>query len=407
MYILYLSYDGILDNLGRSQIVPYLNGLASNGWEITVISFEKKTANRDINKSGLKNSINWYPLRYHKTPPVLGTLIDVITLRIIAKRICNEKRISIVHCRSYIPSIVGLYLKKKYRIKFIFDMRGFWADERVEGGIWNLKNPFYRIIYKYFKHKENEFITYADHIVSLTSNAKKFISPHKNEAKISVIPTCVDSQLFDPERINFDQQNQLKKELGLVKNDFVLLYLGSLGTWYMICEMFRCFFYLKRAIPSAKFLILTNENKLNLKKIWQDTYRQSFKSNNFPSFEDNTIISKADRKQVPLFISICDISVFFIKSTFSKRASSATKMGEILAMGKPIITNKGWGDVNKMVNDGNGILMDEFSEKDFTAAIEEVSQRNFDSEKIREQALSYLDLNRGIKAYNAIYKELR
>ena len=38
--IIYLSYDGLLEPLGYSQILSYLNILSSN-YEIWIISFEK------------------------------------------------------------------------------------------------------------------------------------------------------------------------------------------------------------------------------------------------------------------------------------------------------------------------------------------------------------------------------
>jgi hypothetical protein len=43
-YILYLTYDGLNDPLGQSQILPYLEGLAEKGYGITVISFEKSAS---------------------------------------------------------------------------------------------------------------------------------------------------------------------------------------------------------------------------------------------------------------------------------------------------------------------------------------------------------------------------
>ena len=39
--IFYLSYDGLLDPLGLSQIVPYLH-LINDHYNLEVISFEKK-----------------------------------------------------------------------------------------------------------------------------------------------------------------------------------------------------------------------------------------------------------------------------------------------------------------------------------------------------------------------------
>ena len=38
---LYLSYDGALDPLGRSQVVPYLEGLSGRGWRFDLVTFEK------------------------------------------------------------------------------------------------------------------------------------------------------------------------------------------------------------------------------------------------------------------------------------------------------------------------------------------------------------------------------
>ena len=42
MRVVYVSYDGALDPLGASQVVPYLLGLAARGVAITLISFEKR-----------------------------------------------------------------------------------------------------------------------------------------------------------------------------------------------------------------------------------------------------------------------------------------------------------------------------------------------------------------------------
>ena len=73
-----------------------------------------------------------------------------------------------VHCRSYIPARVGLALKRRFGVRFLFDMRGFWPDEKVEGNNWNLANPLYAAVYRYFKRLESRLLRGADHIVSLT-----------------------------------------------------------------------------------------------------------------------------------------------------------------------------------------------------------------------------------------------
>ena len=40
--VLYISYDGMTDPLGQSQVIPYLTGLAKRGHRITVLSCEKR-----------------------------------------------------------------------------------------------------------------------------------------------------------------------------------------------------------------------------------------------------------------------------------------------------------------------------------------------------------------------------
>ena len=63
-------------------------------------------------------------------------------------------------------------------------MRGFWADERVDGKIWKKEKFPFNKIYNYFKKKELQFFSEADHTVSLTFNGKNEIHSWKSISKI-------------------------------------------------------------------------------------------------------------------------------------------------------------------------------------------------------------------------------
>jgi hypothetical protein len=89
-----------------------------------------------------------------------------------AVELYKRKQFDAVHCRSYVAAEIGLLLKRRYGVKMIFDMRGFWADEKVDNGQWNLRNPFYKKLYRFYKKKENAFLLGADAIISLTEKAK-------------------------------------------------------------------------------------------------------------------------------------------------------------------------------------------------------------------------------------------
>ena len=86
-HIIYLTYDGITDPLGQSQILPYLCGLVhKEKFKITLVSFEK-TENYKENKTLIleitkKNNIKWIPLKYSKRPPILSTIWDLSLIHI-------------------------------------------------------------------------------------------------------------------------------------------------------------------------------------------------------------------------------------------------------------------------------------------------------------------------------------
>ena len=64
---------------------------------------------------------------------------------------------------------------------------------------------------------------------------------------------------------------------------------------------------------------------------------------------------------MPSYIGVSDFSIFFILPVFSKKASSPTKMGEIMNLGIPIICNSGVGDVDNIMK----ACMPELLVKDF------------------------------------------
>jgi glycosyltransferase involved in cell wall biosynthesis len=390
--ILYLSYDGLTDPLGQSQILPYLCGL-SVSYSITIVSFEKKERFQEKRQSldalCSRHKIVWVPMIYHKDPPVLSTLYDVFKLWQISRSLHNKKSFDIVHCRSYITSLVGLWMKRRYNIKFVFDMRGFWADERVDGGLWKLSNPVYKSVYNFFKRKEKQFIEEADVVISLTENAKQEILSWNLNKKIKVIPCCVDLTLFNAANITPAQQNALRSELGIAEHAFVVLYLGSLGTWYMTDEMLTFFSALKKNKPCARFLILTPD------KPEIGNYR----------YKDDTIVRKVSRELVPLYISISQASLIFIKPVFSKKASSATKMAEVLAMGVPIVVNSGWGDVEYLLENGTcGVLLKNFEAGEMNRGVEELIALTSISKKASPKMdMENFSLTSGVDAYRAVY----
>lgn len=402
---LFLSYDGMTDSLGQSQVLPYLVGLSKQNFHITIISFEKEEA-FEKNKATIQqivdtNQITWLPLKYTKKPPVFSTIYDVYRLKNLVKKQIKANNIQIIHCRSYITALIGLWAKKQFGTKFIFDMRGFWADERVDGKIWNIEHPLYRKIYQFFKKKEIEFLQNADYTISLTHNAKNEILSWenftKNKPRIEVIPCCVDTNLFSKEKVDIQQVENWKQKLQIQDSDFVLTYLGSVGTWYMLDEMMAFFAQLKSKITNAKFLFINKDEHQHILEVAKKY-----------NVEDSVILQGGNRTEVPALLSLSAISIFFILPSYSKKASSPTKQGELMALQIPIVCNAGVGDTDFVVERyHSGFIVRDFK---YDAIIEQIHQEHwhqiFDLDKIRNGAIDYFSLANGIEKYANVYTKV-
>lgn len=391
------------DSLGQSQVLPYLLGLSQKGYKISLISCEKSDK-FNLHKATIaqickESSIDWHPLNYTKKPPLLSTIWDLQKINKKAKALHRKQQFEIVHCRSYIAAMAGLKLKKKYGVNMLFDMRGFWADERIDGNIWSLSNPIFKIVYNFFKKKEKQFFIQSDHVISLTENGKQEILswnlPSVTTEKITVIPCCVDLELFNPSKNTELQQSEIKSVLGINETDFILGYVGSIGTWYMLSEMLDYFKILKKNNSTAKFLFVSGENSDTiLSKVTEKGINPS-----------DIIIKSCLHKEVPLYISLFDESIFFIRPTYSKKASSPTKQGEIMAMGIPLICNAGVGDTDAIVYKyESGIVLKELNETSYKNAINEGIL--FNQEKTKEGASEFFSLKNGVEKYASVYKRI-
>lgn len=399
--VLFISYDGMTDPLGQSQVLPYLAGLAALGYKITLLSCEKteRWHNKDVIQAiCTKHHINWQPVMYTRKPPIVSTIKDVKKLKKTAAALHKEISFNIVHCRSYISSLVGQWMKQKYHVPFIFDMRGFWADERVDGGLWNLNNPLYKRVYHYFKKKEKQFLTEANAIISLTHAAKDEIENWDiPTGPISVIPCCVDMQLFDPEHLKQEQLEALRRKADIPPNKLVIGYVGSLGTWYLLTEMLSFFKFWLQQHPDTIFFFVSNEPK---ELIHEAARKQHI------DIQKIRIIS-GSRTEMPYYISLMDFGLFFIKKAFSKKASSPVKQGELMAMGVPVICNAGVGDSDFIIDKyRSGELVFSFDETGYADAINRLRSEMNHPAEIRKGCIDYFDLQQGIEQYAAVYQSL-
>lgn len=401
------------DPLGQSQVLPYLKVNSKENYEFSLISFEKNEK-FDMNKKLIQqickeSNIDWYPKSYTKKPPILSTIWDIIRMYLQAKKINSKKKIDLIHCRSYQAADIGMIMYKKFDVPWVFDMRGFWADERIDGNIWKKSNFLFRNIYNYYKRKELNFLTSASQIISLTNNAKKEIESWQEKPQINkkfkskileieVIPCCVDTNLFNHQNTNKNKIYTLKKELKIKDENFVLGYVGSIGTWYMLPEMLDFFKVLKVRLPNAIFLFITNEPAAKIKAI-----ASSKNINN-----SDIIVTSCLHAEVPTYITLFTVSIYFILPAYSKKASSPTKQGELMAMGIPIICNANVGDADKIISETNsGWVVNKFEQKEYESIIQKIIKHPLpDKNTIIENGLKEFNLQTGAEKFRKTYEKI-
>ncbi|KAF5055861.1 Glycosyltransferase Family 4 [anaerobic digester metagenome] len=399
MKVIYISYDGMCDPVGASQVLPYIAELSKKEIEFFLISFEKpekfESGEAAVRAQIGGLSVRWFPLRYTKNPPVISTMLDLRKMKKLCRRICGENNIDFIHARSYISALAAMNMWRRKKIPYIFDMRGFWADERIDGGIWSLKNPVFRTVYGFFKKKEKQLLRDASAVVSLTHTAKNFMIDKWNvpEKKIHVIPCAADYAHFAERDKSVVDEFRLKNHVPVVPVK-TLMYIGSTGTWYMLQEMFDFYAAFRNQFPRSQFVLCINETNSIVEAMKQK----------FPY--EITVLQRIPRSEMPLVLSLADYSIMFIKPAFSKMASSPIKLGESLAMGVPVICNAGVGDLGTIEQEGFGVVVNKASIEEYRQACVRLAAFDFSADDIRARSEFAYDLQRNVDKYLLVYGEI-
>src|SRR5215203_4981134 len=361
--VLFISYNGMLDPLGQSQVLPYLRELAKRGAQFTLLSFERPKAFtaegvahcEELREQLKTEGIEWHWLRYHQRPSIPATIYDVIAGYRKAGVLVRRNRIEMVHARGHIPATIALGLKRRFGTRMIFDLRGLMAEEYVDAEHWREGGLPYRIT----KAAERRILAATDGIVTLTERIWPIIREWEGlrgrAVHHEVIPCCVDLSLF---KFSDEERTRRRKELGL-SDRLVMVYSGSLDGWYLTEKMADFFAAFLKQNREAHLLWLTTGS--------HDRVRELMRDRNVGT--DNFSVLSIASASVPSYLAAADAGLAFIKRCISKVASSPTKNGEYLACGLPLIINAGVGDSDSLINEWKaGVLIEGFTDQEYEQA---------------------------------------
>lgn len=404
--VLFISYNGMLDPLGQSQVIPYLKELSKLGAQFTLLSYERDHA---FSPEGRKlceslraelavSGIEWHWLRYHKRPSIPATAFDVAAGVRFASRLIRHKRIEMVHARSHIPALIALRLKQRLGVKMIFDVRGLMAEEYIDAGHWSANGPAARLT----KKMEARALNATDGVVTLTdvlwSEMSGWPSLRSRQVAHETIPCCIDLEAF---RFNEQARTARRAELG-VKDRFVLVYSGSIGGWYMTSEMADFFAVLKRQRPDAFFLWLTQGEK--------SLVDEAMKTANIDA--DDYAVRSVKPADVSSWLSASDAGIAFYRPGISRLGTSPVKVSEYLACGLPVVVNAGVGDSGEFIGrEKIGALTQDFTPAEYAITASTLAALTETPEAIRRRtrkaAEQFFDVRRlGVESYARLYESV-
>lgn len=404
--VLYISYNGMLDPLGQSQVIPYLKELSKLGVRFTLLSFERdqaygadgasrvKALNEELSQFGIK----WHYLRYHQRPSIPATAFDVNAGIRFARRLVRRDAIELVHARGYIPAVIALSLKRRCGIRMIFDVRGLMADEYVDAGHWRKGSLAYRLT----KSRERRLFESTDAVVTLTERIWPIITQWEGlrgrEVLHEVVACCVDLGRF---RFSAAERLLRRRELR-IDDRFVVVYSGSIDGWYLTEAMVDFFSALRRQRNDALLLWLTPSRHQRIRIVMQE---RGFGEG------DYRVVAAAPG-DVSSYLSASDVGLAFIKPCLSKVASSPTKYAEYLACGLPLIINNGIGDCDALISEEKtGALVYDFNEEEYSRAATNIENFANAKEQTRQHnrqvAERLFDVSRvGAEKYARLYSSL-
>lgn len=320
--------------------------LLKYGYNIDIIggSFVHDRKKHILNKNEKYRIENHEGLRYHILNGISysGSLMRILSMiEFMIKVFFYEKKLKIkpdiIYCSCPHPfnGLISLYLSKKYKCKFILEIRDLWPETWVEMGAITRKS----LIYKFFAWIEKLLYKKADKIITLMPGAFMYIE------KLGILKEKVEWVSNGVDLDEFDKNYFKEPVYKFNKNKFNVAYTGSIGISDALDEIFEVAKDLRE--ENIMFNII-GDGPLKSK------YINYCKENNINNVKFYNPVSK---KEIPAILKEADaVIVLTKKSSLYKYGISFNKLYEYLASFKPVIfSGNVYNDIVKISNCGISI----------------------------------------------------
>lgn len=240
----------------------------------------------------------------------------------------KEKNVDIVFATSTPLTIgaVALWLKRRKKWKFIFEVRDLWPEFPIEIGA--IKN---RIAIKFLRKFEKCIYDKSEHVVALSPGMKEGVmKAGAPEEKVSMIPNMAKPDIFFPHRPNLETA----KRFGIDLTKFNVIHFGSMGRangLQYVIEAAKCL--RDEGDDDVRFLFMGDGATLPVIKILSEDY----------GLNNVSFLGSHKMDVVAEVVNCCDASITTFLNLPVLWTNSPNKLFDSLSAGKPIIVNSpGW-----------------------------------------------------------------
>ena len=221
------------------------NTLKNNGINLTIISggrnhlfLKQPQTPKLFNYENIPGGqFVWVKLKNYSSKSLIGRAFSWVEflIKIFSFPIDKNNRpdVIVVSSMSLLPAIYAVYIKFRYQIPFVLEIRDIWPLTPIQLGGYSAKNPFIFL----FSRLERFSYAKVDAFISLFPNFNKYLQTViKKDKPVYWIPNAIDE--------NYLEDTGFSPLFKIPARKFVVIYTGTLG----ITNAMQCF------IESAKLL---------------------------------------------------------------------------------------------------------------------------------------------------------
>jgi glycosyltransferase involved in cell wall biosynthesis len=332
--------------LNHYAMPPYMPGgtrhydlsqeLIKKGYKVTIFSsgfsHEKKNyfklfkEEQYIVEDYEKLKFVWLKTTSYKKNNYKRTINMISYLTKILKVVCDFPKPDIIIGSSVHPLAVvaAWWLSKKYKAKFIFEVRDLWPQTPIDMKIINANSITAKLLYRWEKFMYQK----ANKIIILFPNARNYIeSKGISIEKVVWIPNGVNLERFENPK-QLDPDSNLVQLLRENKNNFKVIYTGAHGPANGLSVIIDTATILQRNRTKIHFFLIGDGAEKD--KLQYDAEKHNLKNINF--------FSPIPKEQIPDLLRYADLLLHcFAPIDVFKYGISPNKIYDYLASGKPII----------------------------------------------------------------------